>query len=180
MSNGLGDIVAHWQQKAANAQEEAHRILAVHAGAIKSRVIVLEDVLRQLASSSLSPDIQSYFREAITCLESDARRAAIVLSWAGIFYTLCEKLYVQHEVALRAARPGWKFANFEELMESYNEFQLIETMKEVKIISKAEMRQFHGLLAQRNQCAHPTRYQPDMNEALGFVSQVLNQAMRHL
>ena len=65
-------------------------------------------------------------------------------------------------------------------MESYNEFQLIEAMKEVKIISKAEMRQFHGLLAQRNQCAHPTRYQPDMNEALGFVSQVLNQAMRHL
>ncbi|OON67773.1 hypothetical protein [Hymenobacter sp. CRA2] len=180
MSSQWLDLVAQWQQKAAAAQEEAHRVLAVHEGAVKSRVIVLEDVMRKLTASPLPSDVQDYFREAITCLEHDARRAAIVLSWAGFFYTICEKLYSQHEAALRMAYPNWQFTSFEELKETYNEFQLIEAMRKVSLISKPEMRQFQGLLAQRNQCAHPTRYQPSMNEALGFVSQVLDQAIRHL
>lgn len=180
MSSQWPELVAQWQQKAAAAQEEAHKILAIHEGAVKSRVIVLEDVMRKLAASPLPPDVQNYFREAVICLEHDARRAAIVLSWAGFFYILCEKMFNQYEAELRAAYTNWQFASFEELKETYNEFQLIEAMKKVGLISKAEMRQFQGLLAQRNQCAHPTRYQPGMNEALGFVSQVLDQAIRHL
>lgn len=180
MSNQWPELITQWQQKAAAAQEEAHRILARHEGASKSRVIVLEDLLRQLAASSLPTDVQGYFKEALTCLEHDARRAAIVLSWSGFFYMLCEKLYSQYEAMLRIEYPKWQFANFEELKEGQKEFQLIEAMKRVGFISKAEMQQFQGLLGQRNQCAHPTRFQPGLNEAIGFVSQVLNKTIQHL
>ena len=109
MSSQWTDIVAQWQRKAAAAQEEAHRILAVHEGAVKSRVVVLEDVMRKLAASSLPADVQDYFREAITCLEHDARRAAMILSWSGFFYMLSEKLYTQHEATLRTAYPNQGF-----------------------------------------------------------------------
>lgn len=180
MSSQWPEVLAQWQYKAAAAQEEAHRILARHEGASKSRVIVLEDLLRQLAASSLPTDVQGYFKEALMCLEHDARRAAIILSWAGFFYTLCEKLYNQHEAALRMSYPKWEFTNFEELKEGQKEFQLIEAMKKVRLISKPEAQQFQGLLGQRNQCAHPTRFQPGLNEAIGFVSQVLDKTIQHL
>lgn len=34
------------------------------------------------------------------------------------------------------------------------------------------MKSLHGLLHRRNQCAHPSDYYPDQNQALGYVGEV--------
>ena len=41
--------------------------------------------------------------------------------------------------------------------------------------TKKEMKAFHGLLAKRNECAHPTSFYPGLNESLGYVSELLKR-----
>jgi hypothetical protein len=64
----------------------------------------------------------------------------------------------------------------DDLRENVAEFQLVEAAKELKLTSKAAMKALHGLLSKRNECAHPSTYAPDLNETLGYVSELLNRA----
>jgi len=42
-------------------------------------------------------------------------------------------------------------------------------------LTKSEMKALHGLLNKRNECAHPSEYFPDLNETLGYISELLNR-----
>ena len=61
------------------------------------------------------------------------------------------------------------------MREKYPEFQIIEAAKDMKILTKSEMKALHGLLSKRNECAHPSEYFPDLNETLGYISELLNR-----
>lgn len=174
MSNGL---VIEWYKRAVRANRAAHQILSAHEKA-PSRVILLEDLLKKL--SSLPVDVQDYFREATTCLEYNLKRAAIVLSWAGFFHVLAQKLYSSHLQELKIVRKKWKFRTLEELKENYVEHQILEAAKEIKLISNSKLRVYQGQLATRNQCAHPTLYNPSMNSALGYVDDMIRQTVSFL
>jgi hypothetical protein len=161
--------------KAATAQRKLHEILAAHEHAA-SRVVILEDLLVDL--QGLPADVHDYFRESCSCLEYNLLRSAVVLSWAGFFHVFGERLLNLHEAALRAARPNWTFSDLAELKENYVEHQILEAGKVVAMIGKQELRIYQGQLATRNQCAHPTLYRPTMNSALGFVDDMINQAIK--
>lgn len=163
-----------WVRRAERARAAAHEVLGNHEAA-RSRVVILEQLLQRL--SGLPVDIQDYFREAATCLEVGARRAAIVLAWAGFFHTVAEQVLAQHEPTLRAKRPKWKFKDLDELKEGYAEAQILDAAREVGLIKKAELRIFQGQLSMRNLCAHPTLYAPSLNVAIGYVDSVLVQTV---
>ena len=38
------------------------------------------------------------------------------------------------------------------------------------------MKALHGLLNKRNECVHPSDYYPDVNETLGFISELFTRA----
>ncbi|RJP76462.1 MAG: hypothetical protein C4522_17905 [Desulfobacteraceae bacterium] len=164
-------------KKATIAQRKLHEILATHEHA-SSRVIILEDLLMDL--QGLPADVHGYFRESCSCLEFNLLRSAVVLSWAGFFHVFVECLMAHHEVALRAARPSWSFNDLSELKEGYVEHQILESGKTVSMITRQELRIYQGQLATRNQCAHPTLYKPTMNSALGFVDDMINQAIKFI
>ena len=178
MSAALGNTVEEWQRRAVNARNEAHRLLAKHANATNSRVILLEDLLQQL--NPLPIDVQDYFREAATCLQHELTRAAIVLSWSGFFHTVSSVLYQKHEALLRTQRPKWGFASIEELRETQSESAILEAAKAVSLINKNDLKQMQGQLSRRNQCAHPTLYRPSMNVALAFVDEMIEQTIKFL
>lgn len=161
--------------RAATAQRKLHEILAVHENAA-SRVVILEDLLTDL--QRLPADVHGYFKEACSCLEYNLLRSAVVLSWAGFFHVFAETLINHHEAALRAARPNWSFADVAELKESYVEHQILESGRTVGMIKKHDLRIYQGQLATRNQCAHPTLYRPSMNSALGFLDNMITQAIK--
>lgn len=119
-------------------------------------------------------------QEAISCLEYGLKRSAIVVAWAGFFQLFAEKLFAQHEAAVRTARPKWGFHDLADLMEQVPESQILDVAKDVRFHTKSELRVRQGQLSRRNQCAHPTLYRPSSNEAIGYVDEMIQQSLGYV
>ena len=89
-----------------------------------------------------------------------------------------EKLASDGLVKLRAARIAWKATTIEDLRENVVEYQLIEVAKELGLVSKTQMKALHGMLNKRNECAHPSDFYPDINDTLGYISELQGQIDR--
>jgi hypothetical protein len=153
-------------------ENEAHSILARHEAAV-SRVITLEDTYRRLTGLSLRQD--ELFSEALKCVENRLFKAAHVMAWAGFMDYLEEKMMSEYLAEIKAARPKWSTSSIEDLREQATEYQLIEVCREVKLLGKNEGKALQGLLNKRNECAHPSNYDPGLNETLGFISELLSR-----
>jgi hypothetical protein len=156
-------------------EQEAHHILAVHETAL-SRLVVLEDTYRNLTALSLRQD--DLFRQALRCIENELYRAAHVMAWAAFMDFIEEKLASDGLSKLRVLRPAWKASSIEELRENVVECQLIDASRDLALLGKTEAKALQGLLSKRNECAHPSDYFPGLNEALGYVTEVLNRIGR--
>lgn len=175
--SSLPNYYDDWKRRARNASRASHEILARY-GHAQSRVITIRDLLVKLDSVSI--DIASYFKEAVGCLEQNFLRAAIVFAWAGFFRVFAEYVYANKEGDLRKIRHKWSFKDVQELLETQSESQIIDVAKELKVVSRGDTRIFQGRLAQRNKCAHPSLYQPSQNEAIGYVDQVISDALKYV
>jgi hypothetical protein len=153
-------------------ENEAHRILAIHETTVY-RVITIEDTYRALTGLSLQQEI--LFREALRCVENQLFKAAHVMAWAAFMDYLEDKMIAEYLADIKVVRPKWSINSKEDLREQTNEYQLISVCHEVKLLNKNEEKAFHGLLNTRNECAHPSSYSPTLNEALGYISQLLNR-----
>jgi hypothetical protein len=100
-------------------------------------------------------------------------RAAHVLTFAAFMDYLQSVASRDEFAALNAARPNWQIATLDDLRERYSEYAFIEALRAANLISKNEMKAFHGMLTRRNECAHPSDYFPDMNQSLGYISKAL-------
>lgn len=167
-------MIAEWAKRARGFEVEAHALLGRHESA-PSRTIILGKTYARLNGLSLKQD--DLFRQALRCLEQELFRAANVMAWAAFMDFFEHKITEDGFVKLHAAYPAWStHKTLEELRENVVEFQLIEAAhKKLNLCTKPEMKALHGLLSKRNECAHPSNYYPDMNESLGFVSELLNR-----
>jgi hypothetical protein len=151
---------------------EAHAILSTHESS-PSRVVLLEDSYRKLAALTLKQD--ELMRQSLRCMESKLYRASHVMAWAGFMDFLEEKLGSDGFVKLHAARPAWTFKTVEDLRETIVEHQIVESTMPVGLCAKSEMKALLGLLNKRNECAHPSDFFPDLNECLGYFSELLKR-----
>jgi hypothetical protein len=136
-------------------------------------VFVLEDSYKTLTGLSLRQD--DLLRQALRCAENSLFRAAHVMAWAGLMAFLEEKLESDGLVKLRQARPKWQGADISEMSESIPERQLVDLTVDVGLCTKNDAKALVGLLNKRNECAHPTSYYPNLNEAVGYISEVLQR-----
>ena len=155
----------------AELERETHRILATHE-ASTDRILTLEGSYEALDSLSLDQD--QLFRESLRALEAKLFQAAHVLAWAAFMDFLQNVLVPAHESAINAARPKWKIAAPEDLRD-WGEYAVIEAGKDAGVYSKTMMKALHGLLNRRNECAHPSEYFPDLNETLGYISELFKR-----
>jgi hypothetical protein len=153
-------------------EQEAHSIFSQHEGS-RSRVVVLDATYGRLDKLSLRQD--ELLRQALRCAEAELYRAAHVMAWAGFMDFLEEKMSSDGLKKLASIRPKWPCKSVEELREAINEFQLIESCRELGLATKNEVKALHGLLNKRNECAHPSDFYPDSNETLGYVSEILKR-----
>lgn len=160
--------------RVADLEADAKAILATHEAAA-SRVITLEASYEKLTGLSLAQD--EMFRESLRAVESELYRAAHVLAWAGFVDFLHNFLMDKYLVPLQAARSGWTITVAEDLRE-YSDFQVIEAGKAAGAYKNTMMRTLHGFLGQRNECAHPSDYFPDLNSTLGYVSDLIDRIKR--
>jgi len=159
-----------------NFQSDAHRILSIHESSKKSRVILLHESFKKLEMLSIKEEI--LFQEALNCIENEFYRASIVLSWVGFMQFVLDKIenYGLQNVALK--KPAWNYKTIEELTEKQAEFNIIELLFEIGFCSKTEKKALQGLLNKRNECAHPSSFIPDINESLGYISEVFKRIER--
>jgi hypothetical protein len=97
------------------------------------------------------------------------------MTWAGFMDFLEEKLASDGLVKVRAARPAWKGKDVEEMREHVSEHQLVEVAQVIGLCTKNQTKALLGLLNKRNECAHPSNYHPNLNEALGYISEVISR-----
>lgn len=169
----MSDAIQNLCERAQKFRDVAHLILAKYETA-PSRIISLDKTRQEIANLTLYQD--ELFGEALSCIEKGCFRAAHVMAWAAFMDFLEEKLTSDNLKAVKTFKKGWeKFNSTEELRENVSEYQLIEAAKDVGLLSKQEMKALHGLLAKRNECAHPSGYNPSMNEAIGYFSELLTR-----
>lgn len=177
MTDMFDALITEMLARAAAARKDAHALLAKQESS-GSRVILLRQLPKKL--SNLPIDIQSYFTEACSCLEHNHLRAATVMAWAGFFHVFADALYRKHASDIQANYPKWVFHDLAELKENVVESQIVDAAKTVHFISKTDVKVFHGQLATRNQCAHPTLYKPTLNSTIGYVETMVDQTIRFL
>lgn len=167
------DEYGTWASRTQAFELEAHEILSVHEGATTSRVVVLEQAYESLALLNIKQD--DIMRQALRCAENGLYRAAHVMAWAACIDYIEEKLSVDGMARLKAARPTWQGKDIREMAEYVSEHQIVETLKTLGLTTKNETNALLGLLRRRNECAHPTGYLPQVNETLGYISEVLQR-----
>lgn len=162
-----------FSRNAAAFEAAAHQLFSSFDSS-PSRIIELVEARKQLTILSLRQG--DLLEEALRAIEVELFRPAIVMAWAAFMDFIEDKLASDNLQAVHTKRPGLaKFATTDDLKENVTEHQLIEVANDVKVITKAEKKALHGLLSKRNECAHPTGYKPTLNEALGFVAELLNR-----
>lgn len=155
-----------------DAQTAAHAVLEGHEAA-ESRVVVLSQSFDKL--SGLPVDIAEYYREALNALQVGCYRAAIVMSWAGFVYTLAETMVNDHQSNLSSEYSKWPTGSTEALLEDVVDEQIVEAAKKIGLIDHQTKNIYKGWLSTRNQCAHPTLYQPGRNVALGYIDAIISE-----
>ncbi len=154
-------------------ERQAHALLAIHESVSKSRVVVLNQTYKSLGALNLRQD--DLMKQALRCTEAGLYRAAHVMAWAAFMDFLEEKFQSDGLVKLRAARTAWKGTNIEEMREYVNEYQLVDASQALGLSTKNEVKALQGLLNKRNECAHPSNYYPQLNDTLGYISEVLQR-----
>lgn len=151
-------------------EAEAKQSFGLHS-TTQRRVDQLKQTRASLSSLNLRQE--QLFDEAIRCVTAGCHRAAHVAAWAAFVDFLLDMFFADGGVALSANYQSWPNKSADELREGPAEHQLIQAAQKLKLLTKAEMKTLHGLLSKRNECAHPSGYTPNVNEALGYISELL-------
>lgn len=171
------EVLRRFKERVDAFEDEAHQILSKHESS-KSRVISLDQTRKRLLGLSLQQD--ELFQQALACIERGIYRAAHVMAWSSFIDFLEQKLASDGLVKVKSVKIGWgKYRTIEEIRENVPEHQLIETARDVGLLSKSETKTILGLLSKRNECAHPSNHRPDLNESLGYVAELLKR-IEHL
>ena len=162
--------VADW---AANAQAELSKLLAKRERSTH-RVMTLTESYDKLIKLNLKQD--KLFREALQCAEHGLYRSAHVSSFAALMD------FVHEWIAGDATRlsviqtnyPKWNIKHAEDFRDQ-KDFTLFDVLKAQGLISNATMKALQGLLAKRNECAHPGNYEPSINDTLGYLDEMMKR-----
>ncbi len=156
-----------------NFQKEVHTLFQRYETS-KSRIIDLSKTYSQLNTLSIRQD--DLFRQALRCVEQGLYRAAHVMAWSAFMDFLEDRIASKSFKKLHKAYPNWvKYKTIEELREYVSEYQLIECTKKLSLCSKTQAKALHGLLNKRNECAHPSDFYPELNESLGYISELFKR-----
>jgi hypothetical protein len=148
--------------------EAAHRALLGTVQVSKARAATVEATL--LAIGKLPTMQQELLNEAAVAVRSGIYRSATVSAFAALVDGLHHRIDRKGALPKIAALRKWTLSTVDDLRE-YADFNVAEAAKDVAVITKAQMKTFHGLLHRRNQAAHPSGAKPTVDEALGYISE---------
>lgn len=153
-------------------QEEVNNLLGTHETSV-ARVVNVERTYEELQGLSLKQD--DLFRQALRATEHGLFRSAMVMSWAALLDFIEEKLGEDRFVAVNREYTKWGIKNVDDLRDKVTDFGIVEAGRKVSLYPGTVEKSLKALLSRRNEAAHPSEYYPGFNEALGYISEVLQR-----
>ncbi|QEC70122.1 hypothetical protein FRZ67_03180 [Panacibacter ginsenosidivorans] len=115
--------------------------------------------LRAHLSAIANPQTKSFIEEAISCLEADQKRAAVVFSWIGAMAVLYDEVVSNHLAAFNAEAirkdAKWKVAKNSDDLGKMKEFDFLNILETISVIGKNVKQELQQCLQLRNGCGHP-------------------------
>jgi hypothetical protein len=162
--------VAEW---AANAQDELSKLLAKRETSTH-RVMTVTESYDKVTKLNIKQD--KLFREALQCAEHGLYRSAHVTSFAALIDFVHEWIASSPTrlTTIQANYPTWNIKHAADFRE-HKDHTLFEVMKKQGLITNSMMKALQGLLAKRNECAHPEDYEPGINDSLGYLDEMMKR-----
>lgn len=127
----------------------------------QKKSFVLNDV-SDLKTHSLkikNSQTKSFVEEAISCLEADLLRAAVVLSWVGAVAILYDEIIAHHLIAFNTEAlrrdAKWKSAKNADDLAKMKEADFLNVIESISLIGKNVKQELEQSLKLRNGCGHP-------------------------
>lgn len=138
--------------------------------AIKNSV----DDLRKHLGTIKDKDTIIFLEEAISCLEADLKRAAVVLSWVGAISLLYQHVINHHLAAfnVEAQRRDakWRPAKTADDLAKMKEFNFLEVLESISVIGKSLKQELqNNCLHLRNSCGHPNSFKVGANRVASHI-----------
>ena len=158
LSRANGDAVRTgkgWELTSAGS-----RLVAGLAGPLSNSPIpVVASALRSHVLKIADDDTQSFVGEAITCLEAEQYRGAVVLSWVGAVSVL-QNYVVKHKLAdfnteAQFRNRKWKSAKNADDLGLMKEDAFLDVLQAISVIGKNVKQELKKGLTLRNGCGHP-------------------------
>ena len=150
----------------------AHDLFSSIDSAGQSRTVKLENTYNKLNFMNFVQD--DILRQAIRCTEHGLYRSAHVMAWSAAIDFLQEYAMQSSRInSIAKVRPKWNVVDVDDLKEKIGDFAIIEAMRDANLIRRRQSKAFFGLLSKRNECAHPTGYYPDLDQTLGYISEII-------
>lgn len=116
--------------------------------------------LRTHLTGISNPDVAAFLSEAITCLEVNQYRAAVVLSWVGAVAVLYDHVVASHlaDFNAEAARRDqkWRAAKTVDDLARMKELDFLNILEAISVLGKNVRQELQNALQLRNACGHPS------------------------
>lgn len=163
------DVLAAWSRRVASAGRRARGILAQQETS-RDRVMSLD--ARLALVRSLPDDVQTYFLEAVKCLEHNLCRPAVVAIWSGFMFLFTEAL----DEATNKQNDRGESRHDRSATRWRSDSETLRVAVERKFFRPQEQKELEGYLAVRNRCAHFSNTPPvTLNQALGIADALLQR-----
>jgi hypothetical protein len=162
--------VADW---AASVQDDLSKLLAMRETSTH-RVMTVTESYEKLAKLNIKQD--KLFREALQCAENGLYRSAHVTSFAALMDFIHE--WIAADTArltiIQTNYPLWNIRQAADFREQ-KDYTIFEVLKKQSLITNPMTKALQGLLAKRNECAHPEDYEPGINDTLGYLDEMMKR-----
>lgn len=121
--------------------------------------------------------VRAFIEEALLCFDIGCFRAAVILSWCGAIALLQERVVARHidafnrEAAKRDTK--WKPAQTAEDLGRLREFDLLQVLENISLISRSVRLELEACLKLRNSCGHPTELRVSETKVAAHIESLL-------
>lgn len=138
---------------------KAHLVTQKYLSEKKSHSVNDAKDLRSHLNTISNPQTKSFIEEAISCLEADQKRAAVVFSWIGAIAVLYDEVVKNHLLAFNTEAvkkdAKWKTAKNSDDLGKMKEHDFLNILETISVIGKNVKQELQQCLQLRNGCGHP-------------------------
>lgn len=149
-------------------------------GLIPGSSVAIKNVmadLRQHIQSISNAHTKNFLEEAVSCLERDLFRAAVVLSWVGAVSLLYDYVIQNHlgKFNAEASRrdKNWRNATTTDELARMKEHDFLNVLEAISVIGKNVKQELQNCLTLRNGCGHPNSLKIGQQRAAAHVETLI-------